>query len=191
LPAPRRWARSRGSGSGPAAQAAAPAPRQSAARRGAWSPEPVSAASATCRLEIGPAEPVQAAVLRANAGPGGSWCRSGSPVRSRTHAAVSPTRRGWWCRDGWRGCLYEAALTAAPSPVWRPDSLRAPAGLPSRTYTPDMGRVTIRGTLHFRTEPARHPGRCQRALPGHRVQRLGLQDRAGGGDVPGRPDLGG
>jgi hypothetical protein len=50
--------------------------------------------------------------------------------------------------------LYEVELTAAPSPYWRAAFLRRPSRLTSRNYTPDIGRLEIRGTtLHFRADP--------------------------------------
>lgn len=62
-----------------------------------------------------------------------------------------------------RDTLYEVELSTAPSLAWRAAFLRPPPALTSRTYTPDIGRITIRATtLHFRTDPARLLGWLRR-----------------------------
>ena len=50
--------------------------------------------------------------------------------------------------------LYEVALSAIPSRVWRAAFLRPPAGLTSARFTPDLGRLGLDGArVTFRTSP--------------------------------------
>ena len=50
--------------------------------------------------------------------------------------------------------LYEVALTAIPSRVWRAAFLRPPAALTSTRFTPELGRLELEGArVSFRTSP--------------------------------------
>jgi hypothetical protein len=52
--------------------------------------------------------------------------------------------------------LYEVTLTAAPSREWRAAFTHPPPRLTSVRYTPDSGRIVIRGArLQFRARPDR------------------------------------
>jgi hypothetical protein len=50
--------------------------------------------------------------------------------------------------------LYEVALTAIPSRVWRAAFLRPPSALTSTRFTPELGRLGLEGArVSFRTSP--------------------------------------
>ena len=50
--------------------------------------------------------------------------------------------------------LYEVALSAVPSRVWRAAFLRRPSGLTTTRYTPELGRLGLDGArVTFRTSP--------------------------------------
>jgi hypothetical protein len=50
--------------------------------------------------------------------------------------------------------LYEVALSAVPSRVWRAAFLRPPSGLTTTRYTPELGRLGLDGArVSFRTSP--------------------------------------
>jgi hypothetical protein len=52
--------------------------------------------------------------------------------------------------------LYEATLSAVPSPAWRAAFLRPPARLTRATATPELARVGLDGArILFRTTPPR------------------------------------
>ena len=59
--------------------------------------------------------------------------------------------------------VYEATLTAAPSPEWRAAFLRPPTNLITAQYTPELGRLGLYGDrVIFRTTPAQIPGWLRR-----------------------------
>ena len=50
--------------------------------------------------------------------------------------------------------LYEVALSAIPSRVWRAAFLRPPSALMSTRFTPELGRLGLDGArVTFRTSP--------------------------------------
>jgi hypothetical protein len=50
--------------------------------------------------------------------------------------------------------LYEVALNAIPSRVWRAAFLRPPSALTSTRFTPELGRLGLDGArVSFRTSP--------------------------------------
>ena len=50
--------------------------------------------------------------------------------------------------------LYEVALSAVPSRVWRAAFLRPPPGLTTTRFTPELGRLGLDGArVTFRTSP--------------------------------------
>ncbi|MGH7753938.1 MAG: hypothetical protein ACREN5_14105 [Gemmatimonadales bacterium] len=50
--------------------------------------------------------------------------------------------------------LYEVALSAVPSRVWRAAFLRPPPGLTTPRFTPELGRLGLDGArVSFRTTP--------------------------------------
>jgi hypothetical protein len=70
--------------------------------------------------------------------------------------------------------LYEVALSAIPSRVWRAAFLRPPSALTTTRFTPELGRLGLDGArVTFRTSPPHSPPVAAPDRPLDRVRQLG------------------